>query len=77
VKKKNKLRRKVKRHPNDLTLRNNYSSLCKVMEKKVEETKANYYDEKFSNCRGDIKKEWKLVNDILNKCQNKKGFTLF
>jgi hypothetical protein len=72
ISKKNKLRRRVKRHPNDFILKNCYTVLCKNIKFKIKETKYKYYEEKFSQCKGNLKKEWELVNSILNKNQDKR-----
>lgn len=33
----------------------------------VNQLRSKYYSDLFNNCRGDLKKQWRLLNDITNR----------
>lgn len=67
VKRKNQLHIRVKKHPNNIRLRNYYEKLCFNLKNEIFKTRDEYYGNKLAQNAGNSKKEWKLVNEILNR----------
>jgi hypothetical protein len=68
---KNKCSKKVKKNPNDTEEREKYKRLCKEIAIEIKICKNIYYDDEFTKIQGNSRKEWGLVNKILNR-KNKK-----
>ena len=43
-----------------------------VVNDEIRKCKCDYYNNKFNNCRGNIHKTWKAINDVLKKSNGKK-----
>lgn len=67
IKSKNKLYKHKKKYPINLSIITAYKKICKEISKDVLHCKNKFYLNNFNKVRGNPKKEWKLVNDILNK----------
>lgn len=64
---KNKLRIKCKKHSNNVLYRENYDNLCKEIRLEIPICKENFYMDKFHKAKGDLRKEWGIVNELFNK----------
>jgi len=67
IKKRDKLRKVVKKHPNNLRASNHYNNLCDQIKQNVKLCKENYYTEKLQQNKGNPRGEWKIIDSILNK----------
>lgn len=67
---KNKLRLKCAKHPLNIRLKYRYNRLCKYLRKEIPKCRDNFFKNELLNNKGDIKKEWKVINSVLNKCPN-------
>lgn len=76
INKRNKLSKIVKHHANNSRLGNHYSLLCKKIKNDVKICKENYYTKKFDHCKGNSKKEWQVVNNLLNKGISSNSYVL-
>lgn len=63
---KNKLRVKCSKHPSNSRIKLQYKNLCRKLKKDISNCRDNYYQNKFSECEGNLKKEWNLINNIVN-----------
>ena len=45
-----------------------------MLRKSIKIAKINHYGKEFEQCKDNIKKTWKKINELLNKCKNKKEF---
>ena len=45
-----------------------------ILRKNIKLAKINYYGKEFEQCKDNIKRTWKKINELLNKCKNKKEF---
>jgi hypothetical protein len=63
----NKLQKKVNKHPNKTRLLNYYNKLCETIKSEIIKSKDTFYNRRLDECSGNSKAEWKLVNSILNK----------
>ena len=70
---KNKLGAKSLKHPDNLSLKKRFKKLAKEIKKEVPKARNNFFQSKFVSCRGNIKKEWRLVNDITNRSPKSKN----
>lgn len=70
INKRNKLRNTVQKHPNCTRLVKFYGKLCKEIKSESIKCKEKYFSKKFECSRGNSKKEWNLVNCILNKTRS-------
>lgn len=67
IKKKNKLLIKCKKHPQNKKLLK-YSNDFNAMDlSEIENRKRSFYNEQFSRNRGNSKKQWSLVNNLLGR----------
>lgn len=73
VNKKRKAESKCRKHPNNERLKCHHRSLVKKVQFRVKECKELYYKQKLSDCAGNSKKQWNVINDILgnNSAQSK------
>ena len=67
-----------------LRLTNSDSPIYEIREKKLKKiqlhppnTAKNYYESNFNKYISDIKQTWTNINELLNKCSNKKDFPLY
>ena len=62
---------KLKSTPhNDLryeTIKTNLTTYNKILKQCIKNAKLSYYSKYFQNCKADIKKTWKMINEIINK----------
>ncbi len=56
----------IKQSPFDLNLKTQLEEICKHIAYEVKNTKELYYLQKFNENRGNSKKSWSLVNEILS-----------
>jgi hypothetical protein len=68
---KNKLGIKSKKFPNNLNIKKRYRNYCNNLINLVSETKENFYSTELDNVRGDSRKEWEIVNSLLNRNKSK------
>jgi len=54
---KNKLGRKLSKHPNNLSLKQRFKNLASDIKREIPKIKDEYYRSKFMNCSGDLKKQ--------------------
>lgn len=73
IKLKNKLRVKCRKHPTNTRLRKRVKLLTYNINKECRFRHDHFYKNRFLAAKGDVKKEWNVVNDILNR--NKKAET--
>ena len=66
-KERDKLYKRWKRKPNDLTRKSAYSKIRNIVNKKVTFAKNNYYRREFLLAKNDIKKTWQILNEIIGK----------
>lgn len=64
---KNKLGRKLSKHPQNLSLKQRYKNLANSIKRDIPKIRDNYYKSKFTNCAGDIKKQWQTINEFTNQ----------
>ena len=67
---KNKLHRKLisrKGKPDYHQIRNDYNLYRATLRDIQRAARSNYYRKRFENCKGNIKKSWKIVNEMCNK----------
>ena len=78
MKKKDKLYRKWKKtHPEHVfyeQYKTDFKLYSNALRRVINNAKSNYYTETLDNYKSDIKKSWKIINDILNKKECKKIF---
>lgn len=67
IKIKNKLWKKCVKHQSNSNLKVRYKRLCKNINKEIKDAKHNYYRSKISSAKGNVKKEWQVINSILNR----------
>lgn len=69
VKTKNKLKIKIKcsRNPSNSYLNNRYKRLCLELKKEIPVCRDNFYRTRLNSAKGNLKDEWQVVNNILNK----------
>ena len=56
------------------TLETNLRTYQAILRKNIRIAKMNYYGNTFEKYANDIKNTWKKINEVLNKCSNKKEF---
>jgi hypothetical protein len=67
----NKIYLKLRKHPNNVKLRNYYLKFRNKLQDKIREVKQLYYKNKFKNCDGNSKATWRVINEITGqKSQN-------
>ena len=54
------------------TLRNNLHVFNCILKKTIREAKIHYYDKLFTQYKGDIKKTWQTISDIICKSNTKR-----
>ena len=64
---KNRLGRKLSKHPNNLSLKQRYKNLSSSIKREIPKAKDEYYQSKFLNCNGNLKKQWQVINEFTNK----------
>lgn len=67
VKKREKLRLLLKKRSNNKRLDKYYKNLCKTIKLKILNCKDSYFSAQFIKNKGNARKEWKIINCILNK----------
>lgn len=67
IKKKNQICLQVKNHPNNTRLKNYYKKLCSELKTEIPLRRDTYFSNKLANNIGNSKKEWEVVNEILNR----------
>lgn len=65
IRKKHKMSLKCKKHKSNKKLKKYYETLSKNLNKEIDETRNNYYTERFSRAEGNVREEWKVVDSIL------------
>ena len=45
-----------------------------ILQRNINAAKKNYYESKFNTYVSNIKQTWTTINELLNKCKNKKEF---
>ena len=55
-------------------LNTNLRTYQAMLRKSIKIAKINHYGKEFEQCKDNIKKTWKKINELLNKCKNKKEF---
>ena len=48
-----------------------------ILRRSIRLAKINYYGQLFEKCRGDIKRTWSIINDILNRNKKSSGFAKY
>jgi hypothetical protein len=71
VRKKNRLYKKIVKHPTP-TLETQYKAYKNKLIHLTRIAKRTYYDDKFEQSKNDLKATWKLMNEIINKKNNKR-----
>ena len=66
IKQKSKLYKKYLRNPSNLN-KDNYQSFNKILKKTIHNSKRLFYQEQFDAAKGNIKKNWEIINNILNR----------
>lgn len=66
INRKNSLRKKFQKNPQNNNLKRHYHKINKKVKRKLAISREKYYSVKFENCKGNVKEEWKVVNGILN-----------
>lgn len=64
---KNKLYKRLKKHPNDTKLKNQYKIACKLIRSRVAAEKMAYYNERFKMAKGDGRAQWRLINELTGR----------
>ena len=41
----------------------------RILKRSIRETKRNHYNNKFDQCKGDSKKTWNIINNVINEQQ--------
>lgn len=72
IKHKNKLNIRRRNNPSNFELNIKYLQCVKKTKKQISITKNNFYNKKLVECKGILKKEWAVVNEILNKSSKHK-----
>lgn len=67
INRKNKLRLKCKKYPNNTRFRKSYQLICKEVATEVRICKESFYIDKFHKAKGNLKEEWNIVNELFNK----------
>lgn len=65
LKKKNKIKAKLNKHKQNVILRNKYAKYRNSLYDTIKKAKANYYNLKFETIKGDPKKTWKVINNLV------------
>ena len=56
------------------TLEKNLNNYNCILQRNIDAAKKNYYESKFNRCVSNIKQTWTTINELRNKCNNKKEF---
>ena len=56
------------------TLEKNLKNYNCILQRNINAAKKNYYESKFNRYVSNIKQTWTTINELLNKCNNKKEF---
>ena len=56
------------------TLEKNLKNYNCILQRNINAAKKNYYESKFNRYLSNIKQTWTTINELLNKCNNKKEF---
>ena len=67
IKLKNKLGLKSRQNPLNQSLKKRFKKLSKEIKKNIPAVRDDFYKRQFSGCNGDVKKQWKLLNEISHK----------
>jgi len=71
IKLKNKLGSKSARNPNNISLQKRYRKCCKDLKSLISFTKEKFYGDKLMSVQLNSKKEWGVVNHLLNRKSSK------
>lgn len=66
---KNKLFLKMRRRPFDTSLKNRYKKFAAKVKVEVKKCKESYFNAKFKYTQGDIRKQWKAINELIGHKQ--------
>jgi hypothetical protein len=66
------MHRKLKKQPFNLILKTQYTTFRNILNNMLKKSKYDYYNNKLLQCRGNSKKTWECVNDLLNVKRDKK-----
>jgi hypothetical protein len=75
LKLKNKLGIKSNKYPNNIGLRDRYKNFSRNLKKQTTDTKEKYYENELNKVKGNSKKEWEIVNSLLNRKKSKESVT--
>lgn len=64
IRHRDRLKRNSKLAPYDNSLKEEYTSYRNFLNNLIKRTKNNYYKQKISECRGDLRKTWQTINEI-------------
>jgi hypothetical protein len=67
IKFKHKLKKKWSKNPNNNRAKIRFLKYSKKLREQTSIAKTNFYVNKFNSARGNSKKEWNIVNDLLNR----------
>jgi len=67
IDKRNKLAKKVRKHPYQTRLFSHYNIICESVKDEIKKCRDTFYHTKLDEHSGNSKFEWKMVNSILNK----------
>lgn len=73
---KNNLGKKCNKHPSNANLRSRYLKLCNEVRKEVHLERDNFYRKEFRSSYGNPKKEWSIINGLLNRSSKSNDSTI-
>lgn len=71
IKKRKKIYKLLRKNPNNLKIKHYYNNFRTQLNIDIKTAKEFYYNTKFENCAGDVKSQWKIVNDLIGEHRNK------
>lgn len=74
IKRRNLLRKRLSRDPNNIDLRDSFKSLKNSITNLSKRSKAEYFDAQFVDALGNNKKTWGIINHLLYNRTSKSGF---